>query len=230
VRSDERFRGFELERGLLGLGFREGSWEAPKRGLRFDPNNTTGGGTIYQQHTPIPELNGRSFVVGSWVVAGQPAGVCFREDVNAVTNDDSCFLPHWISGTGHAVAPEPVRTPNAGQAGLREALYDEKVAPTAAADGSSNGSRGHHGGGSWMPWLYSGSSSGGSSSGGSSSGSNSSKKGKHPGSAAGSASTAAGRPSRPPPPPAPPARYHQARAGFRASSGGIGRKFGSAAS
>ena len=186
--------------------------------MKFDPSNTTGGGTIYQQHTRIPELSGRSFVVGSWVVAGQPAGVCFREDVNTVTNDDSCFLPHWISGTGHAVAPEPVRTPNAGQAGLREALYDEKVAPTA------DGSRGHHGGGTLTHWLYGGSSSG------SSSGSNSSKKGKYPGSAAGSASTAAGKPSRPPPPPAPPARYHQARAGFRGSSGGIGRKFGSAAS
>lgn len=25
-----------------------------------------------------------------------PAGICFREDTNVVTNNNSCFIPHFV--------------------------------------------------------------------------------------------------------------------------------------
>jgi len=36
-------------------------------------------------------------VIGSWVVHGQPAGICVREDICSTTNNDSCFVPHVVN-------------------------------------------------------------------------------------------------------------------------------------
>ena len=30
------------------------------------------------------------------MIGGHPAGLCFREDIDAVTNDNSEFLPHYV--------------------------------------------------------------------------------------------------------------------------------------
>lgn len=122
IREDERHRGF-------GVDARLDPWEMHsfnrknERTIQFDPVLSVGGGTVFQQHVTMPELIGRSYVVGSWVVAGQPAGICFREDVNTVINDDSCFVPHWVSDA--STNPEPTKRPNAAQARLRSELYQE---------------------------------------------------------------------------------------------------------
>lgn len=37
--------------------------------------------------------------MSSWVINGMPAGICFREDTNKVTNNNSEFLPHLVNLT-----------------------------------------------------------------------------------------------------------------------------------
>jgi glutathionylspermidine synthase len=51
-------------------------------------------GFVYQRYWPLPEFDGRYPVVGSWVVASQPAGIGIREDPQAITTNTSCFVPH----------------------------------------------------------------------------------------------------------------------------------------
>jgi glutathionylspermidine synthase len=35
-------------------------------------------------------------VIGSWVIDGQSAGMCIREDSSAVTTNTSNFVPHYF--------------------------------------------------------------------------------------------------------------------------------------
>jgi glutathionylspermidine synthase len=53
-------------------------------------------GFVYQAHAPLPEFDGNYPVIGSWVVASQPAGIGIREDATAITQDTSRFLPHFF--------------------------------------------------------------------------------------------------------------------------------------
>jgi glutathionylspermidine synthase len=53
-------------------------------------------GFVYQQHAPLPSYEGNFPVIGSWVVASQPAGIGIREDDTAITRDTSRFLPHYF--------------------------------------------------------------------------------------------------------------------------------------
>jgi glutathionylspermidine synthase len=54
-------------------------------------------GFVYQTHAPLPAFDGNYPVVGSWVVASQPAGIGIREDSTAITRDSSRFLPHFFA-------------------------------------------------------------------------------------------------------------------------------------
>jgi len=99
-----------LGRSTLGLRdagsqnlVRERRGEAKMRGgsvdllaeLAFPPL----GGPIYQLFQDTSSFAGRHPVMGSWVVFGQPAGICVREDVQKTTNNDSCFTPHLVDST-----------------------------------------------------------------------------------------------------------------------------------
>ena len=53
-------------------------------------------GFVYQAHAPLPVFAGNYPVLGSWVVASQPAGIGIREDDTAITRDSSRFLPHFF--------------------------------------------------------------------------------------------------------------------------------------
>lgn len=53
-------------------------------------------GFVYQAHAPLPEFDGNYPVIGSWVVASQPAGIGIREDQTAITRDTSRFVPHFF--------------------------------------------------------------------------------------------------------------------------------------
>ncbi len=53
-------------------------------------------GQVYQALCPLPTFDGRYPVVGSWVVDGQPAGMCLREDATPLTTNMSNFIPHYI--------------------------------------------------------------------------------------------------------------------------------------
>lgn len=53
-----------------------------------------GAGVIYQALAPLPEFNGNHAVIGSWVIASQPAGIGIREDNGPITRNTSRFVPH----------------------------------------------------------------------------------------------------------------------------------------
>jgi glutathionylspermidine synthase len=53
-------------------------------------------GFVYQAFAPMPEFDGNYPVIGSWVVASEPAGMGIREDSTAITRDTSRFIPHYF--------------------------------------------------------------------------------------------------------------------------------------
>ena len=55
------------------------------------------GKPIYQKYTKLPKAQSRTILLSSWVIGGMPAGLCFREDTNKLTNNNSEFLPHFFN-------------------------------------------------------------------------------------------------------------------------------------
>jgi len=55
-------------------------------------------GFVRQALAPLPQFDGNYTVVGSWFAAGAACGLSVREDVTAITKDESRFLPHAIVG------------------------------------------------------------------------------------------------------------------------------------
>lgn len=55
-------------------------------------------GFIVQKTNILPRFGDDWMVIGSWVVAGNPAGIGIREDDTPVTRNSSRFLPHYIKG------------------------------------------------------------------------------------------------------------------------------------
>lgn len=53
-------------------------------------------GFVYQNLCPLPAFDGVYPVIGSWVVAGEPAGIGIRESSGLITTDQSRFVPHWF--------------------------------------------------------------------------------------------------------------------------------------
>jgi glutathionylspermidine synthase len=52
--------------------------------------------TIVQAYAPLAHGAGGHSVVGSWLVASQPAGIGLREDDSLITKDTARFIPHVI--------------------------------------------------------------------------------------------------------------------------------------
>jgi glutathionylspermidine synthase len=55
-------------------------------------------GYVRQALAKVPSFDGNYTVIGSWIVAGEPAGICLREDVSPITKNTSRFVPHVILG------------------------------------------------------------------------------------------------------------------------------------
>ena len=55
-----------------------------------------GEGFVYQAIAPLPRFDGHTLVLGSWVVAGEAAGVGIRESDGPITTNTSRFVPHRI--------------------------------------------------------------------------------------------------------------------------------------
>lgn len=51
---------------------------------------------IYQAAAPLPRFGARHAMVGSWVVGGEAAGLCVREDDSPITRNTSRFVPHYF--------------------------------------------------------------------------------------------------------------------------------------
>jgi glutathionylspermidine synthase len=55
-------------------------------------------GFIRQQAVRIPDFSGGHVILGSWMVASEPAGMLLREDASPITGNLARFLPHYIEG------------------------------------------------------------------------------------------------------------------------------------
>lgn len=53
---------------------------------------------IVQALAPTAPFDGGHAVIGSWLVASQPAGIGIREDQGLITRDSARFVPHVIEG------------------------------------------------------------------------------------------------------------------------------------
>ena len=53
-------------------------------------------GFLYQQYFQLPDFDGNRPVIGSWLIAGIPAGMGIRESSGLITNNTSRFCPHYI--------------------------------------------------------------------------------------------------------------------------------------
>lgn len=62
------------------------------------PGSYGGEGYIRQGLADIPCLDGNYPVIGSWIIAGEAAGIGIREDSSPITKNDSRFVPHAIIG------------------------------------------------------------------------------------------------------------------------------------
>ncbi|NUR62715.1 MAG: glutathionylspermidine synthase family protein [Catenulispora sp.] len=86
---------------LLG---REGaSIQIVTGGERFEqPGEYGEEGYVYQAFSPLPSYPGRDgggrAVLGSWLVAGEPAGLGIRESDGLITDTYARFVPHVIDG------------------------------------------------------------------------------------------------------------------------------------
>ncbi len=53
-------------------------------------------GYVYQQYAALPDFNGNHPVIGSWLIAGEAAGMGIRESDGLITNNTSRFVPHYF--------------------------------------------------------------------------------------------------------------------------------------
>jgi glutathionylspermidine synthase len=54
-------------------------------------------GFVYQELCRFPDrFGGRTPILGSWLVQGEPAGIGIREDVAPITGNGSRFVPHYF--------------------------------------------------------------------------------------------------------------------------------------
>lgn len=50
---------------------------------------------MYQKAHYLPNFDGNYAVIGSWLIAGEPAGIIIREEDTPVTRSSSRFVPHY---------------------------------------------------------------------------------------------------------------------------------------
>ena len=90
-REPGRTGGLEIAKPLFG---REGA-NITAPGLRTEgPYGAEG--FVYQAWAPLPCVDDRYAVIGSWLIAGQPHGMGIREDATPITRDTSRFVPHFF--------------------------------------------------------------------------------------------------------------------------------------
>ncbi|HZP68257.1 MAG TPA: glutathionylspermidine synthase family protein [Rudaea sp.] len=51
---------------------------------------------VYQQFRELPRFGDRYMLIGSWIVGHDPAGIGIREDLDRITRNTSCFVPHYF--------------------------------------------------------------------------------------------------------------------------------------
>lgn len=64
----------------------------------IDNNYSNVFGVIYQKFMPIKKYEGKTPIIGSWVIDSEPAGIGIREDDKRITTIGGRFVPHFIEG------------------------------------------------------------------------------------------------------------------------------------
>lgn len=64
--------------------------------LYATPGRYETGPFVYQQFHETPKFDGRTIVLGSWMVNGHACGLGIREDDSVITSNTSRFVPHRI--------------------------------------------------------------------------------------------------------------------------------------
>jgi glutathionylspermidine synthase len=60
---------------------------------------------IFQAYHPLPDFEGKSTVIGSWIVNGYPCGIGLREDDGPITRNSSRFIPHLFRKSSYIEPP-----------------------------------------------------------------------------------------------------------------------------
>jgi glutathionylspermidine synthase len=76
---------------------REGANIEIKGAISAHTGGTYAGPKIYQQYTPLFESDGKSAVIGSWIIGDRAAGMGVREDDTLITGNISRFVPHYFT-------------------------------------------------------------------------------------------------------------------------------------
>jgi glutathionylspermidine synthase len=77
---------------------REGANIEIRRGCSsVETDGSYGGeGYVFQRYAPLPNFSGNFPIIGSWMIADQPAGIGIREDKTEITGNNSRFIPHFF--------------------------------------------------------------------------------------------------------------------------------------
>ena len=76
---------------------REGANIEIKGAVFAQTGGTYAGPRVYQQYTPLFKADGKSAVIGSWIIGDQAAGMGVREDDSLITGNISRFVPHYFT-------------------------------------------------------------------------------------------------------------------------------------
>ena len=57
-------------------------------------------GHIHQEYIELPQAFGYHYMVGSWVINDEPAGIILRGDTSRITGRHCLIIPHIISNDG----------------------------------------------------------------------------------------------------------------------------------
>jgi glutathionylspermidine synthase len=61
-------------------------------------------GFVLQQLQKLPVFNGYHFILGSWIIDGEPGGMGVRADSSAITTNRALFVPHFIEPTAEILS------------------------------------------------------------------------------------------------------------------------------
>lgn len=64
-------------------------------------------GYIYQEYIELPQAFGYHYMVGSWVINDEPAGIILRGDTSRITGRHCLIIPHIISDDGLYIPASP---------------------------------------------------------------------------------------------------------------------------
>lgn len=65
-------------------------------GVFSTKGNYGNGKYMYQKAHYLPNFDGNYAVIGSWLIAGEPAGIIIREEDTPITRSSSRFVPHYF--------------------------------------------------------------------------------------------------------------------------------------